>query len=350
MNTYKHIIAGIFVIFCAVFGLYFYYTYSENHPSTDNAYVNANIVNIAPKVGGYIMSIDVVNNQLVHAGDTLVTINPQDYTLMLEKAQQDLAMAKEQESNAQQQINTAISVVEKTQADYKFAQELAKRYTALYKQNAGSLQDMQKYQNQQETAKQSWNQASNNVIQAKISYNAAKTQAEIAETGIKNANNNNKYTILTAPVTGYVSNLNLQIGELIAPGQKIFGLVDNENWWIDANFKETQLRRIKIGQPAEIELDMYHHKYHGVIDSISYASGNTFSLLPAENATGNWVKVTQRFTVRIKLQNDDEFPLRVGASGEVTVNTRNSNVATGSSITNNVDTKQQVTHTIEKGS
>ena len=104
-------------------------------------------------------------------------------------------------------------------------------------------------------------------------------------------------------------------------GQKLFGLVDDSQWWVDVNFKETQLKRIKAGQPAEVELDMYNHKYHGTVQSISYASGNTFSLLPAENATGNWVKVTQRFPVRVTLENESDFPLRVGASSNVTVDT-----------------------------
>ncbi len=319
----KHFIIGLAVVVLTIGGIYVYYQHSEQYPSTDNAYVNSNLVNISPKVGGYVMNIYVKNNQFVHTGDLLVTINPQDYSLMLDKAKQDLEMAKEQEDNALQQINVTKVALNKASADYKFAQEVAKRYADLYKQNAGSLQDMQKYQNQSDAAKQAVNQATINVSQATIAYNSAKTQAEQANIGIKNANNNNKYTIIKAPVTGYVSSLNLQTGELVAPGQKIFGIVDNTSWWVDANFKETQLKRIKVGQPAEIELDMYKHKYHGVVESISYASGNTFSLLPAENATGNWVKVTQRFTVRIKLENSEEFPLRVGASSEVIIDTSN---------------------------
>lgn len=318
----KHFIIGTVIVLGAVFGLYTYYIHGENYPSTDNAYVNANLVNIAPKVGGYILQIYVKNNQLVHAGDTLITINPQDYSLMLDRAKQDLETAKAQEANSIQQINVANAMKDKATSDYKFAQEMAMRYAGLYKQKAGSLQDMQRYQNQSDQAKQALNQAIINVAQATIAYNAAKTQAEQANIGIKNANNNTKYTIIKAPVTGYVSSLNLQVGELVAPGQKLFGLVDNSSWWIDANFKETQLKRIKVGQHAEIELDMYKHKFHGVVESISYASGNTFSLLPAENATGNWVKVTQRFTVRIKVENNDEYPLRVGASSDVTINTK----------------------------
>jgi membrane fusion protein (multidrug efflux system) len=319
----KHFIIGLIVVILTITGIYIYYQHSEQYPSTDNAYVNSNLVNIAPKVGGYIMQIYVNNNQLVHTGDILVTINPQDYALMLDKAQQDLEIAKEQEDNAMQQISLSKVALNKAVSDYKFALEIDKRYSDLYQQNAGSLQDMQKYHNQLDVAKQALNQANINVTQATISYNAAKTHAEQAKIEIKNASNNNKYTIIKSPVNGYVSSLNLQIGELVAPGQKLFGIVDNTSWWVDANFKETQLKRIKVGQAAEIALDMYKHKYHGIVDSISYASGNIFSLLPAQNATGNWVKVTQRFTVRIKLDNNNDFPLRVGASSEVTIDTSN---------------------------
>jgi len=156
----KHFIIGLAVVVLTIGGIYVYYQHSEQYPSTDNAYVNSNLVNISPKVGGYVMNIYVKNNQFVHTGDLLVTINPQDYSLMLDKAKQDLEMAKEQEDNALQQINVTKVALNKASADYKFAQEVAKRYADLYKQNAGSLQDMQKYQNQSDAAKQAVNQAS----------------------------------------------------------------------------------------------------------------------------------------------------------------------------------------------
>lgn len=303
----KHAIAGLAVVILAGSGIYGYYVYSNNYPSTENAYVNANLINVAPKVGGYIKNIYVKDNQLVHKGDLLVDIDPQDYSLQLIKAKQDLALY-------QQQAETSQSAIAKAKSDYQFNSQLATRYANLYKENAGSLQDLQKYQNQADAAKQALDQAT-------TQYKAAQTQIAIAHTNVDNANNNNQYTQLRSPVDGYVTNLNLQTGELVATGQKLFGLVDNANWWMDVNFKETQLKRIKAGQAATIELDMYDHKYKGIVQSLSYASGNTFSLLPAQNATGNWVKVTQRFTVRVKLENDPEFPLRVGASGNVTVNT-----------------------------
>lgn len=321
-NRHKHILAGIGVIVIAIGLISGYYYYSKIYPHTDNAYVNANLINISPKVGGYIRQIYVKDNQYVKKGDLLIELDPKDYTIMLTKAQQDQLLAQQQANNSKEQIANAKANVAIAKSDFNFAKDMANRYTTLYQQKAGSLQDMQKYVNQANQARENLAQANSSLNQALMQYQAAITQAGIAKTNLETANINNGYTQLRAPVDGYTSNLNLQVGELVSPGQKLFGLVDNANWWVDVNLKETQLRRIKVGQTASVELDMYDHKYHGTVQSISYASGNTFSLLPAENATGNWVKVTQRFTVRVKLDNDPNFPLRVGASSNVTIDTK----------------------------
>jgi membrane fusion protein (multidrug efflux system) len=318
----KHLWRGGGVIAAAIAALLTYYEYNEIYPKTDNAYVNANLVNIAAKVSGYIKTIYVENNQLVHKGDLLLEIDPVDYNLQLIKARQDLELAMQQATNYKQQIISAKSGVAKAYADFQFATQMAARYQQLYQQKAGSLQDMQKYQNQKIAAQQALDQQIVGLTQANTQYAVANTQIKIAQTNKSNALNNNAYTQLHAPVDGYISNLFLQKGELVSGGQKLFALVDNSAWWVDVNFKETQLKRIKPGQSAQISLDLYDHKYHGKVSSISYASGNTFSLLPAQNATGNWVKVTQRFTVRVQLANEVNFPLRVGASAQVQINTR----------------------------
>lgn len=320
-KTPKHLIIGLGIIILIIIGLYAYYRHIQIYPSTDNAYVNANSVNAAPKVGGYIERIYVQNNQFVHKGDLLLEINPQDYKLQLTKSKQDYMVAKQQSLTALTQIANAKSNIAKAKADYDFARQMAIRYANLYKKNAGSLQDKEKYENQAAEAKQALEQANTQLEQAQTQYEVAKTQIDIANTNIDNAKNNTGYTQLRSTVDGYVTDLNLQSGEFVSPGQKLFGLVDNSNWWVDVNFKETQLKRIRKGQEAKIKLDMYDHEYKGIVQSISYASGNTFSLLPAQNATGNWVKVTQRFTVRVKIENDPNYPLRVGASSEVTIDT-----------------------------
>ena len=121
---------------------------------------------------------------------------------------------------------------------------------------------------------------------------------------------NLSYTKVYAGVNGYVSNFNLDVGEYLNVGDKIFAIVDSDYWWINANYKETDLARIREGQKAEVKLDMYNHTYSGKVVSISNGTGSTFSLLPPENASGNWVKITQRFPVKILVKNSAKFPLR----------------------------------------
>lgn len=202
------------------------------------------------------------------------------------------------------------------------AQELKKRYVSLYKSGSASLQDMQAYTTKALVAEEQVKQNQVLLTTALIKYKAAEAQVAVATNDVQTAKNDIHYTQIVAPVDGYVTDLNLVKGQLIKANEPIFGFIDNSNWWVDANFKETQLSRVKVGQKVRVKLDMYNHVYHGVVSSISYASGNTFALLPSENATGNWVKVTQRFTVRVRLQNtDSRYPLRVGSSSNVSINT-----------------------------
>ncbi len=322
-KSYKQIIIGVCVIILASVCILGYWLYTKYHPSTDNAYVQANIIDISPQASGFIKKVHVQNNQYVKQGDLLIEIDPVNYSIALSKAQKDKLLAQQQTLNALKQIKNAQANVAKSQSDHTFASSMATRYAALYAQKAGSLQDKQKYLNQAHQAKQALNQATSSVEQAQVNYEVAKTQVAIAQIGIENANVNKSYTKLYAPAAGYVGNLDLQQGQLVGQGQKLFVLIDDASWWVDVNLEETQLSRIKSGQSASIELDMYDHDYTGNVESISYASGNTYSLLPAQNATGNWVKVTQRFTVRVRMENNEHYPLRVGASANVSINTTN---------------------------
>lgn len=319
----KHFIRGMIIIIIIVGGIYSYFQYNEIYPSTDDAYVKANLSTVAPKVGGFIKQLYVKNNQLVSKGQLLLTINPQDYLIAVEQAQQNYNLAQEQILNANEQVSLSTAQVLKAEADFKYNQQQKLRYANLFQQDAGSLENMQKTHNGEIQAKQDLNRAYTNLKQSKIAAQSALTQTKIAALNLKNANNNNAYTELRSPVNGYISNLDLRVGDLVGANEKLFGIVDNDEWWIDANFKETQLKRIQVGEKVKINLDMYNHQYDGMVQSISFASGNTFSLLPAENATGNWVKVTQRFTVKIKLVDNINFPLRVGASAKISINTKN---------------------------
>jgi membrane fusion protein (multidrug efflux system) len=298
-----------------------YFIYKDYFPSTDNAYVNANIINMIPKVSGYITHIYVHNNQYVKKGDVLLEIDQKDYQLLLNQAKLDFKLAKKAAFSAEKDISQANANIIKAKANYEYTLQMRNRYTALYQQHAGSEEAQQKFANDFKQAQQALEQAQTAYHQAEIQSAASLEKVELAKTQLENAQNTFDSTIIKAPVTGYISNLNLQVGQLVAQGQDLFGMIDDSSWWIDSNFRETQISRIKPHQKVKISLDMYSHTYDGYVDSISYASGSTFSLLPAQNSSGNWVKVAQRFTVRVVVKDNAKFPLRVGASSTITVNT-----------------------------
>lgn len=301
---------------------YMYFQHTKKYPSTENAYVNANLIYVAPKVSGYVTEVLVKNNQLVHKGDTLFRIETTDYTVQLAQEQQKLKYIVEQEINAKTQINNATASLASAKANYEHLKTQVSRYKLMNQQNVASTEELQNYQTQLVQAKSQYEQMQNSLAQAKTQVVAVNAQIAEAKSKVENAQNHVGYTDIISPVNGYVTNLYLTNGQYVSASQQLFGLIDNDSWWIDANFKETDLERIKPGQTVKISLDMYSNTdYKGIVQSLSYASGTTFSLLPAQNATGNWVKVTQRFTIRIKLDNNPKSPLRVGSSAAVEINT-----------------------------
>lgn len=322
MGNKKTLIQGLIFLLVVISATVWYFIHAARYPSTDDGYVNANLVYVAPKVNGYIAEINVSNNQFVHKGDVLFRIETTDYSVQLAQEQQALKYAQQQLSVAKTQVNTASANVASAKANYDYLNSQVVRYTEMVKQNAASTQDLENYKSQFAAAKAQLEQSQNTLTQAKTQVEAANAQVGQAQSGVDNAKNQVGYTDVLSSVNGYVTNMYLTQGQYVNVGQQVFGLVDNDSWWIDANFKEDDLERVKEGQSAKIDLDIYPHAhYTGTVQSISYASGTTFSLLPPQNATGNWVKVTQRFTIRVKVENNPKFPLRVGASAYVVIDT-----------------------------
>ncbi|MCE2706152.1 MAG: HlyD family secretion protein [Proteobacteria bacterium] len=318
----KRLFIGIGIIIVAIIGVYAYFKYDELYPSTDDAYVGSSLVNVAPKVNGYLTEIHIKNDQAVHKGELLFTINPIDYQISYEQADKNYKSQLDMTQVAKQQISVQKGQIDKDNQQMKFLQQRAQRYTTLYKANTISQQDYQNAITDFSNMKSQLNMDNDKYQQFVHGYQYSIAKQEAAKAQLDMAKSNLNYTKYYSPVDGYITNMNsLTSGEFVNASQQLFGIVDSKSWWVDANFKETQLERLKIGQKVSVTLDMYDHKYNGTIQSISYASGNTFSLLPAQNATGNWVKVTQRFAVRIKIENDKQFPLRVGSSAKVTINT-----------------------------
>jgi membrane fusion protein, multidrug efflux system len=272
---------GLIILLLAV-GFYIYEKYTSYFPSTDNAYVQANIVNIAAQVSGPVKEIYVSDHALVHKGQLLFTIDPHPFEIALSQASANLAEAEATLDT--QQKNTARIL--------KLAAE-------------GQM-----------------TKAEGDDAQGKL--DALTNAAKAAQSRLESARLDLSYTQVFAPAGGYLDKFSLRIGQVIQADNFLFALVENRQWWVDANFKETDLERIRPGQPVKVVLDMYPElTFKGKVTAISAGSGATFSIFPPENATGNWVKVTQRFPVRIEITPQGEnHPLRVGASCTVTVDTR----------------------------
>lgn len=277
----RKIIFSLGLIIIGALGYFWYWSTQLGKISTENAYVNTTIVNIAPRITGIIKKIDVKNNQIVKKGDTLYEIDTEPFEVALAKAEATLDMKKALLANAETSFQ---------------------RTANLYKHHTASRNS---YEN----------------ALASLKSNTAAVQ--IAEQEVQEAQNNLSYTIIKAPETGVISNFSLGIGDAVHAYQADFALVTTNHFWLDANYKETDIKNIRHGQCASIILDMYpKHTFTGYVESLSYGTGETFSLLPPQNATGNWVKVTRRVPVKIIIMNKDQrYPLRVGASASVVVDT-----------------------------
>ena len=276
----KRIIVAIII---AVISLgVIYVVVNHKYISTDNAYVNANVVEMASRVSGKVVKLRVQNNQYVKKGELLFELDQAPFSVALAKAQAEL---------------------QKEEAVLNNNRLIAGRITELTQRNAAAKQE-------KDTAVSNLQSAEAQVALAKASV----TQAEL----------DLRYTQIFAPDSGWVSNVTLREGDMINANQALFVLISDSQFWVDANFKETELKNIHPKQKAKIIVDMYpNHAFSGVVESISYGSGTAFSLLPAQNAVGNWIKVTQRIPVKVLILNPEpNYPLRIGSTATVTINTK----------------------------
>jgi len=284
------------------------------------------VVRVAPRVTGRIASLDVSDHQRVASGDLLFSIDPAPFQFAVQQAEAQLALARREVSQAEAAVTSAEADVHNRQvlldnakAKLDRARHLAKKAyisdesvtdaEADYKSAKANLQVAQA--KLEEARRQLGNPGDDNdrIVQAKAMLDQAQWEL-----------NNTK---VSAACAGQISMLKLQPGNVVSADKDIFVLVCNNRYWVDANYKETQLENIRPGQPADVLVDMYpHHHFKGVVESVSAAAGSVFSLLPPQNANGNWVKVIQRVPVRIKIENPDPaFPLLVGTSTTVTIDT-----------------------------
>jgi len=318
------LVSGISIIGAAFYG---YHVYAMHYPSTDNAYVTADVVHVAPQVSGRVSELLIHNQDYVHKDQVLYKIDPKTYQIALEKALATLQQARQDVAHNNAIVSTAKAEVKRQEVLLENATSRAKRNSELKHNNYVSRQAAEDAEADKLAAKAGLEVARahlNESIeqlgqagddnQAVISAKAALDQAqwELDNTAIK------------APCDGRIVQLGLQPGDAVQTGQANFVLICDHQFWIDANFKETELARIKPKQPADIKLDMYAGvDFKGEVESINGASGVAFSLLPPQNASGNWVKITQRVPIRIRvISHDQQHPLLVGTSAHVRIDTR----------------------------
>ncbi|MBY5814755.1 HlyD family secretion protein [Rhizobium leguminosarum] len=307
--------------------------------STDDAYIEGDIATISPKVTGYVAKVNVVANQEVKAGDVLATLDNGDYQNALDLAQAQIVTEQLSLQRIDAQIEGANASLVQAQAQ-KVALEAAvrgaeitqKRQSDLQAKSVGTAADLDNANIALDQAKANLAGGDANITAAQANITILQAQRKEAEGSVRSleisrdkAVRDLSFTVLKAPYDGIVGNRSVQEGDLVSPGQRLMALVPVRQLYIDANFKETQIQHLVPGSKVNVQVDAYSdHPIVGTVASISPASGSVFSLLPPENATGNFTKVIQRVPVRIALPQDalDSGRLRAGLSVVVDVDTR----------------------------
>ncbi len=358
---------------------FFVYRYVTSYESTDDAQIDGHVNSVSARVSGHVIKLNVTDNQYVQAGTVLVEIDPADYQVAYERAKADYedaqaaavaadvnvpitsvnttsqVSASEADVNsaragiqvAKQQFEAAKAQLQEAQANNVKAQNDLVRYKQLVDKQEISQQQydqataaakasaatVEAARASADAAQQQVTQAQGKLVQAQANWSYANTapkqmqairaratgalaQAQRKKADLDQAQLNLQYTKIIAPVNGIVSDRTVEVGQNVAPGQELMKVINLDDIWVTANFKETQLREMKIGQRATIEVDANGRTYNGKVDSIAGASGARFSLLPPENATGNYVKVVQRIPVKIVLDpgSNNDHQLRPGMS------------------------------------
>jgi membrane fusion protein, multidrug efflux system len=316
----------------------------RHQENTDNAYVAGNVVQITAQVGGTVVAIQADDTDVVKAGQTLVKLDPADARVALEQAEAALAQSVRDvrslfanNSTLAAQIKLRQADVARAQADVAKAQDDVNRRKPLLASGAVGQEEYNHALAQLTAARSALAAAQSGSQGAQDQLASSQTQTEgttVAEhpavqraaAKVREAHLALQRAELVAPIDGQVAKRGVQLGQRVQAGAPLMALVQLDKLWVDANFKEGQLQSLRIGQPAELQADVYGKKvtFHGTVMGLGAGTGSAFSLLPAQNATGNWIKVVQRVPVRIALDPEElrAHPLRVGLSMEATVDTR----------------------------
>ena len=329
------IVLGVILIIGIIFGVREYIYYSK-HIDTDDAQIDADISPVVARVGGYVDSIFFEENNRVEKGQILVKLDDRDYKIKVEQAmaakqtasagisvgQSQIISTTANSSSARAQVTSAEAKLEKANKDYA-------RYANLVKDGSVTQQQFDQIKSDRDVAEANYRAAQDQYKGALEQIGTSRNQLNVTNIGVSQrvadidfAKLQLSYTTISAPVSGIASKKNIQVGQLVQPGQTLFSIVNDNSLYVTANFKETQLTSLKNGQKVEIKVDAFPDlKLEGQVHNFSPATGAKFSLLPPDNATGNFVKVVQRVPVKIKINADKETmaKLRPGMSVDVSV-------------------------------
>ena len=365
MNTKIIIrVAGVIVLIAALIYGYKEIQYLQRYETTDDAQIDGDVNAVTPKIGGYIKAIRFQDNQVVKAGDTLFVIDDADYKIRVAQAeaalqtaiasggvsQVNIGVASATIQSSQANVQTARNQVSTAQANVAAAQVRVRkantdfeRYSRLLAEKTIPQQQFDNVQAERDAAQAALQAAQSQLETAQLQVNAATSQTGVtssqrkaveSQIGVAQATAKQRqaeldlaklqlsYAVVLAPASGVISKRSVQVGQLIQPGQALCSIVNTEKLWVTANFKETQLTEMQLGQPVDIDVDAYgKEKLTGKVESFAGATGAKFSLIPPDNATGNYVKVVQRVPVKIEI--DKASPvfakLRPGLSVSVAV-------------------------------
>ena len=313
------ILAGVLVV-----AIYAVWNYDREHPFTDDAQLQANFVWVQAQVEGQVVKLSVRPNQLVRAGQELFQIDPRRYRQQLIQASKELLLVRQQNIAGQADVKAAQAQIAEQQAAIKTASEYAQSYSKMAEKEAASQLTAVGYRNALMTAQSKLLELQAELAKAIASLGGNEVQqarVENAQAAVALAKLKLEWTRVLAPADGYVTQMVLREGDVVQPGVQLFPFIESAQWWVQANFKEADVAGVTPGMQVKVSIDIYADRvFKGVVDSLSAGSAASFALLPPQNTTGNWVKVTQRIPVRVRLPAmDPDYPYRYGASAEASI-------------------------------
>jgi len=323
------IFGGAFLLIGAAYTAY-WSTVLRYQQSTDDAYVNGNVVQITPQISGTVVSIGADDTQFVKAGQALVRLDQADAKVALDQSEAQLAKTVREVRNLFATSAQLRAAVELRQSDLAMAQKDLARRERLGNSGAISTEELQHARDSVRSAEAALMAAQQQLAgnQARVDGTTLENHPDVrnASAAVRNAYLTYSRTTLPAPVSGFVARRAVQLGQRVGPGAPLMSVVPLDQVWVDANFKEPQLANMRMGQPVILTADLYGggFRYHGRIAGFGAGTGSAFALLPAQNATGNWIKIVQRVPVRIALDSREmaAHPLQIGLSMKVEVSVR----------------------------